>query len=164
MPQTVYNWISDTPYVEGQTATTFPLGCRSELNETGAILPFGRALIANSATGTLTLPSLAQASDNFAGIVVFRAIYENTFDGAGDGGFPIGVEFDYQVQGEIAVFTETAITIDDPVYYRYDGVGKLGQFRNADVASETALIPASLARWLQPAAANTVTRLAINLP
>lgn len=158
MTQTNYAWISDTPFVEGQWATSFPRGCVSALNNTGGNLPFGRAVVEDS--GTFALPS--GASQTFGGIIVFHAIYENNFDSNGDGAYPDGVRYDIARQGNLAVFTTEAIDISNEVWFYHAGPN-LGKFRGSTDANATQ-IPAAIARWTRTSAANVNAVLAINLP
>lgn len=119
--------------IEGQLATAVNCTRRSALNETGLVLPYGRALVYDtSTTGFYNLPSVT--GQKFMGVIERTVIYENETDSQGFFGFPVDVEFDFDSTGDIYVFTETDVTPNDPVFFRHtaNGAGKdvIGRFRN----------------------------------
>lgn len=164
MPQTNYDYISVRPFREGQLASATPKVSRGILNETGAIIPFGRVITLDGTTRKAQLPSAT--GQTVLGISWLVQIYENELNANSDSGFPDGVMFDYLVQGEIAVYVEEDIALGDPVYFRHtaNGAGKaiVGRFRN-DADTNTCDLLAN-ARWVQGASANGLAVLAINLP
>lgn len=165
-----YGYITDTPFIEGQIATAFPNAKSSFVNESGGIVDYGRAVIYNSTSGKLEIPSATGAT--FRGITYKADIYASIRDGAGNQlfGVPDKEEVDYLRKGEIAVYTETAITdLDAPVYFRHtvNGAGKdvIGRFRNDDDGASGTVdqIPATQARWLETGSAGSVVKIAIDV-
>lgn len=164
MPHTNYDYINIRPFREGQLASASPKLSRSDLNETGGLIPWGRVIVLDGTTKKPRLPSAT--GQTVLGISWLVQIYENELNGNSDSGVPNGSMFDYVAQAEIAVFVEETIVVGDPVYFRHtaNGAGKaiVGRFRNDADTNTCDLFPNS--RWIQGATAGNLAVLAINLP
>lgn len=162
MPHTNYDYISIAPYREGQIASAYPTAKRTGLNNTGALIPFGRVVVADTDEGDVKLPDAT--GQLLLGITFIEQLYEQ--DGtATDSGFPDKRQLDYLTKGDIGVYVEEAVAITDGVYFRHtaNGAGKdvIGRFRtDSDTATCDQIVNA---RWVKGAGAGEIAVLNIDL-
>lgn len=159
-----YSFISGA--IEGQPATGVNFISRSFLNESGAVLPYGRALIWSTGNSRIELPSATGAS--FLGVSKRTTIYENALDAQGFDGFPADRDSDYLTSGDIYVYVETDVNPGDPVYFRHtaNGAGKdvLGRFRNDDDGGSSTVDQVTTgAKWVGSYSAGEFAILNVNL-
>lgn len=164
MPQLTYNYISDKKGNEGQIASEYNY-LRNATNNSGAVLPYGRAVVYTGVGDEIEVVSAA--GQDIAGISVWSSIYEDALDAQGNSGYPDHRSVVVMARGEIFVIVETAVALADPVYFRHtaNGAGKLvlGRFRNDDDAASGTVELLANARWTQAAAAGEIAKLSINL-
>jgi hypothetical protein len=138
-----YNYQSQRPKLAGQIINLTLTNRLSAVNVTEAV-PFG-CVVKFDTTNSFSEPSTGQVvkiptatTDKIAGITFLEYIYEGSE-------YPLNSAFPYATMCDIVVFSETANTIDDPVFVRVvAGAGgtKVGYgFRNAAVSGETIALP-----------------------
>lgn len=138
---------------EGQILTnrmTEKIGGRTVAGE---LYPFGRAVKWNDSNKQIV--PLDDATDVVAGILIRAILYEDYLDSNGAYGYPPNENVIILRRGDIAVYTETNIAHNDPVFVRFvaNGAGKdrIGAFRNTadpDGASAPTCIQLTNASWL----------------
>lgn len=145
---------------------------RSYMNETGAVIPFGHAVLANAsgvADQSAKLPAGASASG-----VIGIALDSNTFkaEATADGrkGYPGSQAMNIASKGVVYVFSKDAIAVGDAVrLYHTDGVSAsstgayAGRFGKTAAAGKTFEVTAG-ARWLSSCAAGGIALLEIDIP
>lgn len=115
---------------------------------TGLKYPFGRGITWNGSNKEIR--PLNNATDVMIGVLIRQPLYEDYIDADGAYGFPPNENVIFLQKGDIAVYVETDIAHNDPVYVRHtaNGAGKdkVGVFRN-DADTDNALLVPN-ARWL----------------
>ena len=159
-----YDFIGDA--IEGQPASGVSFISRDALNETGAVLAYGRALVWDAGNSRYGLPSAT--GQPFKGIIKRTTIYENATDAQSYNGFPDGRMFDYIPSGDIWVYVETAVNPGSPVFFRHtaNGAGKdvIGRFRaDNDGASSTVDEITTGASWVDSYPANGFAKLHVDV-
>lgn len=149
---TQHGYIDVVAY-EGQILTnrmTEKIGGRTVA---GNLYPFGRAVKWNDSNKQIV--PLDDSADSVAGILIRAGLYEDFVDANGDYGYPVDENIILLRRGDIAVYTETDIAHNDPVFVRFvaNGAGKdkIGVFRNAqdlDGASAATCIELTNAKWI----------------
>ena len=148
---------------------------RSYRNETGAVIPFGHALLQNgsgTADASAKLPAGASATD-----IVGIALDSNTFEVNADSktsdgrvGYPDKETVNVMSKGVVYVYSAHAIAMGDPVrLFHTDSAsassngGYKGRFGKTAEAGKTFEVTAG-ARWLSSCAATEIALLEIDLP
>jgi hypothetical protein len=141
MPNTNYNFISDTLGFEGVLASNRLTLTRSGYNATGQVLPYGRPVSFTGNNREVGIPTATGAT--IAGILILSRQYEDVIDAQGHSGYPDKESVIFLVEGDILVRVEEDILHDDAVFFRHTALGAntvLGRFRNdADTATCDAL-------------------------
>lgn len=166
MPITDYSDITkNEPLYPGQIAYMEDVIVRTGISEESGIILFGSAVCQGTATNGLILP--ADANSVFRGVAVKTDVFEKrsgySLDSNEDMGYPTKYELGYLLRGVIGVKVATAVAITDPVYWVHttNGASVKGLWRNnADTANA---VQVTAARWVTPASAGNVARLALNL-
>ena len=142
MPFTDYGYYSNAPVpYEGSIASSGVLEVRALRNILSTPLAYGRAVVHSVLSGAndndAQLPTAT--GQLLLGISKFVGIDSYFVDAQGNVGIRPNAAFDAIWKGNIGVFVETAVALDDPVYFRHTPNGAnvaLGRFRNtADSAS-----------------------------
>jgi hypothetical protein len=131
MPNTNYNFISDTLGFEGGRASNRLIMTRSGYNATNAVLPFGRPVSFTGNNREVGIPTATGAT--IAGILLLSRQYEDAIDAQGHSGYPSKESVLMLVEGDILVRAEEDILHDDAVFFRHTASGAntvLGRFRN----------------------------------
>ncbi len=148
---------------------------RSYRNETGAVIPFGHALLQNgsgTADASAKLPAGASAT-NIVGIALDSNTFEVNADAkTADGrvGYPDKETVNVLSKGVVYVYSKDAIAVGDAVrLYHTDGASAastgayLGRFGKTAAAGKTFEVTAG-ARWLSSCAAGGIALLEIDIP
>jgi hypothetical protein len=163
MSQTSYG-VTMTPAFVGGHAQL--IQCITGRNNSGAELPYGRAVVydainAGSTEKAVALPSLT--GQKIVGAVIFDHAHEIQTTGIPDDGMVSIVS-----KGQIYMITEQAVTPADPVFVRFNAAGAtgttpaVGQVRkDADTAKADAV---TSARFMGVAAAGALVLVDWNLP
>lgn len=147
MPQTSIQYSPAKGY-EGMQATHAIVqrrGAAGEYVVGGAVrIPFGRAVVFNT-DGKIILPSAT--TQRFAGLAGANIQWGETENGLLTGtpaGFNVGEPIGPVVQGDFWVYSETAVAIGDPAFYRAVAAAApnnvVGRWRNAAAAGETVAV------------------------
>lgn len=137
MSQTSYSVLMATAFIGAHGLLTRVVPAR---NNSGAELPYGRAVQFDSGAGTseLAVKLPASAAGVIQGVSLYDASHEVQTTGIPDDGMLSVVR-----QGDVFMYNETAVTPTDPVYVRHTLAGAtgsvpaLGQVRkNPDGAAE----------------------------
>lgn len=166
-----YNDLTDGELrYEGQIAQTQDTVTRTGLNTSGAILPFGRAVVQDAANNDRELLGVelpVDANSVILGIAVKTDALEKrtgyTLTADGEMGWPAAHEMTYLVKGVIGVRVRQAVTTDDPVYFIHtaDTGENVGEFRID--ANTDAAVQITNARWLRDTPNDGIAPLAIDL-
>jgi hypothetical protein len=166
MPITNYTDLLDRAKgYEGELASTEYWNARAGYNQTGAIIPFGRAVVkASGSDRNIALPSAA--NQTLVGVLKFIELEKRTgysVDANGTLGLPDDYEGPVVNQGTIFVPVCEAVTPTSPVVYIHTAsTGKVpGQW---GVTADSGSTAVAGARYLQSGAAGSVVAMAINLP
>jgi hypothetical protein len=148
---------------------------RSYRNETGAVIPFGHAVLQNgsgTADASAKLPAGASAT-NIVGIALDSNTFEVNADAkTADGrvGYPDKETVNVLSKGVVYVYSKDAIAVGDAVrLYHTDGASAAsdgsykGRFGKTAAAGKTFEVTAG-ARWLSSCAAGGIALLEIDLP
>ena len=167
---------------EGLIADLQAYVSRSYTNESGAVIPYGHAVIVDSAATSglgAKLPAGAAATD-ILGIAVDSNVFENgasTYTATpsnktADGriGYPDKQMVNVLSKGVIFVYTTDAVALGDAVrIYHTDSAsassngGYKGRFAKDAEAGKSFLVTAG-ARWLSAASAGSIALLEIDIP
>lgn len=144
-------------------------------NETGAVIPFGHAVLLNTA-GTADLSAKLPAGASATGVVGVT-LDSNTFEVNADAktadgrvGYPAKVVTNVLSSGIVYVYSKDAIAVGDAVrIYHTDGASAAsdgsykGRFGKTAVSGKTFNVTAG-ARWLSSCAAGGIALLEIDIP
>lgn len=167
---------------EGMIADLQAYVSRSYTNESGGVIPYGHAVLFDSAATSglgAKLPAGASATD-ILGIAVDSNVFENvngTYDATpsnktSDGriGYPNKQMVNVLSKGVIFVFTTDTVAVGDAVrIYHTDSAtassnkGYKGRFAKDAEAGKTFQVTAG-ARWLKAASAGNIALLEIDIP
>ncbi len=113
------------------------------INNTGAVLPFGVLLVADSAGDADNAVKVVTTGVSKAlGVAIDSFAFETTVDANDRPGYPDDEAVNILVRGAIVVYTEEAVNVGDPVRVRTvaSGTDYAGRFRKAAVTGQTAVL------------------------
>lgn len=165
MSQTSYSYNMSVAY-EGAFGDSRPAMVVAKRNNSGADIPFGRFVVHDSGTGTSEMAiKLPSASGDMIVGVLAHSHDHLTSSSTGLADDEIGNVIQ---QGQVWMVAEEALTVDDPVYVRYDATGATGSQalgRVRDDADTSKAVAAPNCRFLtNAAAAGDLILVAINIP
>jgi hypothetical protein len=135
---------------EGQILTNRMTEKISGRTVTGELYPYGRAVKWNDSNKEIV--PLDSETDVIIGVLIRAMLHEDYLDSNGDYGYPPNENVIFLRRGDIAVYTETNIAHNDPVFVRHtaNGAGKdkIGVFRNDDDGASDTCIQLTNASWL----------------
>lgn len=150
--QTSVKYLQDFAFFEGQVLSNPGVATiRERYNLSGAVIPFGRAVVVGGTKNAVILP-------NTTGLTPVGISIINQYHGMpdlGDNtslvGYPDKSLVSIVTRGgvDIVVYSATATDIDDPVFFRHangSGAAALGTFRNSTATDYTAWTAARFVR------------------
>ncbi|NEZ55027.1 structural cement protein Gp24 [Adonisia turfae] len=166
MAITNYQTVADRKGFEGQVATTEHTVIRTASNGMDGVLPFGRVIVeATPATrGESPVATvISAAGQSVLGVAIATTIQQidhESIDANGDRGYADKRPVGYIVEGFFYGIVEEDVTPADPVFVRFGGTGKPGQFRtDADTASAEDL--SARFKFAEVAAAGEVCKIEV---
>lgn len=165
MSQSSYSYTSGAP-LEGSLGSTRNQTVVAKRNNSGSDIPYGRFVVHDSGTGTsemaIKLPSAS--GDVIVGVLVHSHAH-NPSNTTGLLDDDIG---NVLMEGDVWMIAEEALTVDDPVFVRYDASGATGSQalgRVRDDADTSKAVAATNCRFLtNAAAAGDAILVRVNLP
>ena len=157
--------LTHTALLEGQLSDIRDNTIGTYVNETGAVVPFGNAVVyVTSGTVPNSAKTIAATGDTVLGVNVLTYVDETALNSDNRPGVKNNQAMNVANEGAVAVYVTGAVTPASivRVLYAASGTGKAGQFSHAYASGKTVRL--SNARFLTSTTTSGIAVLELNGP